>query len=137
MAVRILVSAASKRGSTAQIATRVGEALRSGLPADAVVDVCAAAQVDEVTPYDAVVLGSAVYMGRWLPEARAAAARIMSHPSGQVWLCPVARSANHPNRMRTTRLTSATSSARRMHAGTRFSPAALTASCSASPRRRW
>jgi menaquinone-dependent protoporphyrinogen oxidase len=86
MTVRILVSAASRHGSTAQIATRIGEALRTGLPDGAVVDVRDAAQVDDVTPYDAVVLGSAVYMGRWLPDARDAVARIMSHPPRPVWL---------------------------------------------------
>jgi menaquinone-dependent protoporphyrinogen oxidase len=86
MTVRILVSAASKHGSTAEIATRIGELLRAGLPGDAVVDVCPAAEVDDVTPYDAVVLGSAVYMGRWLQEARQAAAQIVAYPPRPVWL---------------------------------------------------
>lgn len=84
--MRILVSAASKHGSTAQIATRVGEALRAGLPSDAVVQVGTASEVSDVTPYDAIVLGSAVYMGRWMQDAREAAARIATHPARPVWL---------------------------------------------------
>lgn len=84
--MRILVSAASKHGSTAEIAARIGEALRAALSAGAVVEVCAAADVDKVSRYDAVLLGSAVYMGRWLPEARDAVARIVADPPWRVWL---------------------------------------------------
>ncbi|WP_433550495.1 flavodoxin domain-containing protein [Micromonospora zamorensis] len=85
-AMRVLVAAASKHGSTAEIATRIATALRDGLPADSVVDIAAAAEVTDVTPYDAVVLGSAVYMGRWLEAARHVAERITSNPPRPVWL---------------------------------------------------
>ena len=84
--MRILVSTASKHGSTAEIATRIAEALRVGLPGDAVVEVLPAAEVGNATSYDAVVLGSAVYMGRWLEDARHAAARLATHPPRPVWL---------------------------------------------------
>jgi menaquinone-dependent protoporphyrinogen oxidase len=84
--VRILVSTASKHGSTTQIGARIAETLRAGLPGGTVVDVGPAAEVDDVTAYDAVVLGSAVYMGRWLPDARQAAARIVPYPPRPVWL---------------------------------------------------
>ncbi|MCW2876395.1 MAG: Flavodoxin-like protein [Sphaerisporangium sp.] len=84
--MRILVSAASKHGSTAQIATRIGEALRACLPSGAVVQVGTASEVSDVTPYDAIVLGSAVYMGRWMQDAREAAARIVTYPRRPVWL---------------------------------------------------
>jgi menaquinone-dependent protoporphyrinogen oxidase len=84
--VRILVSTASKHGSTGEIATRIAEALRVGLPGDAVVDVLPAAEVVDATSYDAVVLGSAVYMGRWLEDARHAAARLAKQPPRPVWL---------------------------------------------------
>ena len=80
MVVRILVSTASKHGSTGEIATRIAEALRAGLPGAAVVDVLPAAEVGDATSYDAVVLGSAVYMGRWLEDARHAATRLATHP---------------------------------------------------------
>jgi menaquinone-dependent protoporphyrinogen oxidase len=84
--VKILVSAASKHGSTAEIAARIAETLRTALPGDAAVDVRRAVEVSDVAPYDAVVLGSAVYMGRWLDDARDAAQRIAAHPQRPVWL---------------------------------------------------
>jgi hypothetical protein len=68
--VRVLVSAASKHGSTSEIADRIAAAIRGGLPGDAIVDVFPAGRVGDVTSYDAFVLGSAVYMGRWLGDAR-------------------------------------------------------------------
>jgi menaquinone-dependent protoporphyrinogen oxidase len=69
MTMRILVTAASRHGSTEEIAQELGKALREGLPA-ATVDVIPLDRVDTVDRYDAVVLGSAVYMGRWLETAR-------------------------------------------------------------------
>jgi menaquinone-dependent protoporphyrinogen oxidase len=64
---RVLVAFASKHGATAEIAAAVAEALRAaGLQTD-----ChEAAAVASLEPYDAVVLGSAVYMKRWRREAR-------------------------------------------------------------------
>lgn len=65
--MRVLVSAASKHGSTAEIAARIGDRLRhAGLE----VDVVAPARVLSTRPYDACVLGSAVYAGHWLGAAR-------------------------------------------------------------------
>jgi menaquinone-dependent protoporphyrinogen oxidase len=63
----VLVAYASKRGSTAEIAQAIADALReSGLG----VDCAAAAEVTSVEPYDAVVLGSAVYIKRWRGDAK-------------------------------------------------------------------
>lgn len=63
----VLVSAASKHGSTAEVAERIGARLRTaGLD----VDVLAPAHVLTVRSYDACVLGSAVYAGHWLSAAR-------------------------------------------------------------------
>ena len=61
-----LVTYASKYGSTGEMAERVRDVLRrEGLSADLLpVD-----QVATLTPYSAVILGSAVYMGRWRKEA--------------------------------------------------------------------
>jgi menaquinone-dependent protoporphyrinogen oxidase len=62
-----LVAYASKHGSTAEIAEVIAETLRAaGVDADCVV----ADAVDSVDGYDAVVLGSAVYVRRWRPDAR-------------------------------------------------------------------
>ena len=66
MDVQILVAYATKHGATAEIAEKIGEVLRqAGVPAD----VLPADRVSDLTPYKAVVLGSAVYAGRWRKEA--------------------------------------------------------------------
>jgi len=67
----VLVAAASRHGSTAEIAEAIGRTLRErGVAAD----VAAVDELETVEGYDAVVLGSAVYMGRWLEPARRFAA---------------------------------------------------------------
>jgi menaquinone-dependent protoporphyrinogen oxidase len=67
MKPKVLVTAASRHQATQQIAEAIGAGLRlRGIDAQV-------QQIDEATTlhgYDAVVLGSAVYMGRWLAEAR-------------------------------------------------------------------
>lgn len=66
MDIQVLVAYASKYGATKEIAERIGEALRqAGLRAD----VLPANHVKDLAPYKAVVLGSAVYIGRWRKEA--------------------------------------------------------------------
>ncbi len=66
MANQVLVAYATKYGSTAEIARRIGEVLtEAGLGTD----VLPASQVRDLTPYRAVVLGSAVYIGGWRKEA--------------------------------------------------------------------
>jgi menaquinone-dependent protoporphyrinogen oxidase len=65
--VCVLVTAASKYGSTAEIAEAIGtELAASGHD----VDVRAPDDVASVEAYDAVVLGSAVYVGHWLEPVR-------------------------------------------------------------------
>lgn len=65
--MKILVAAASRHGATFEIAERIGSRLRS---AGHDVDVVRLPDSVEVSGYGAVVLGSAVYMGRWLEAAR-------------------------------------------------------------------
>lgn len=66
MAARVLVAYATKYGSTREIAERIGATLRdAGLDAD----VADAATVHDVEPYDAVVLGSALYAATWRRDA--------------------------------------------------------------------
>ena len=68
--MNVLVACASKHGATAEIATALARDLCAhGFD----VDVRSAEEVDGVGHYDAVVLGSALYMGRWLPAAGAVA----------------------------------------------------------------
>lgn len=65
--VRVLVSAASRHGSTAEIAAAIRDGLaRQGLEAVAIPP----AEVADVTAYDAVIIGSAVYMGHWEDAAK-------------------------------------------------------------------
>jgi menaquinone-dependent protoporphyrinogen oxidase len=64
--MRILVTAASRHGSTGEVASAIGTALTSaGLD----VLVKPMHELDGVAGFNAVVLGSGVYMGRWIPEA--------------------------------------------------------------------
>ena len=65
--MRVLVSAASKHGATAEIGDHIGETLRQrGF------DVTVA-EPDDAKPdagYDGIVLGSGVYAGHWLKDAK-------------------------------------------------------------------
>lgn len=81
---RVLVAHGSKYGSTAEIAEWVGDGLRaSGL----LVDVLPARQVESLDPYDAVVLGGALYAGRWHRDARRFARRFEADLRDRaVWL---------------------------------------------------
>jgi menaquinone-dependent protoporphyrinogen oxidase len=65
---RVLVVVASRHDGTRQIADAVAGVLRD---AGFDVDVEDAGGAADPAGYDAVVLGSAVYYGRWLPSARA------------------------------------------------------------------
>jgi menaquinone-dependent protoporphyrinogen oxidase len=63
---QVLVAYATKYGATAEIAEKMGQVLRqAGLRTD----VLPTDRVSDLTPYNAVVLGSAVYIGRWRKEA--------------------------------------------------------------------
>ena len=71
--MQVLVGYTSRHGATAEIAARAGDVLREILtaadPTSGVV-VRNLVDVDDVTDYDAVVLGSAIYLGRWSGVAR-------------------------------------------------------------------
>jgi menaquinone-dependent protoporphyrinogen oxidase len=63
---QVLVAYATKYGATAEIAEKIGQVLRqAGLPTD----VLPADRVGDLSAYQAVVLGSAVYIGQWRKEA--------------------------------------------------------------------
>jgi len=70
--MRVLVSAASRHGATSEIADAIGRTLAG---AGMEVDVVPPDRVASLDGYDAVVLGSGVYMGRWLEPARTFAHR--------------------------------------------------------------
>jgi len=65
--MKVLVTAASKHGATREIAEAIARVLdEHGVSAD-LVDI---EEVNDLGRYEAVVLGSAVYMGNWLEPAR-------------------------------------------------------------------
>jgi menaquinone-dependent protoporphyrinogen oxidase len=64
---RVLVSAASRHGATAEIAQAIRQVLaEQGLT----VTVIPPGDVRSLDGYDAVIIGSAVYMGHWLDPAK-------------------------------------------------------------------
>jgi menaquinone-dependent protoporphyrinogen oxidase len=65
--VRVLVTAASRHGATHEIAAAIARGLASrGVEAEA----HPAEELATLDGYDAYVIGSAVYIGRWLAPAR-------------------------------------------------------------------
>jgi len=65
--IKVLVAYASKHHSTAEIACAIGELLQQSK--DLRVDMRSVEAVEDIGAYDAVILGSAVYMGQWQSEA--------------------------------------------------------------------
>lgn len=62
----VLVTAASEHGATREIAARIGADLaEQGIE----VEVREPEQVQDVSPYEAFVAGSAIYLGQWLKPA--------------------------------------------------------------------
>jgi menaquinone-dependent protoporphyrinogen oxidase len=65
--MKVLVAVASRYGATQEIGEDIARVLTDhGLD----VNVRRAEALDDAARYDAVVLGSAVYMGQWLPAAK-------------------------------------------------------------------
>ena len=82
--MKVLVCAATKYGATGEIANAVADVLaENGLE----VTVIPPEQASAIEQFDAVVLGSAVYMGQWMKPARElvdrSAAALAARP---VWL---------------------------------------------------
>jgi menaquinone-dependent protoporphyrinogen oxidase len=82
--LNILVASASKHGATHEIAQAITDELsKRGLEARWI----DAKGARELTNFDAAVIGSAVYMGKWLPEAQQL---VKQHSerlrAAQVWL---------------------------------------------------
>ena len=71
--MRVLIAAASKHGATKEIAVWLAQALEdAGIPTD----VHDPDDISTLEGYDAVLLGSAVYAGRWLDPAKRFAERL-------------------------------------------------------------
>jgi menaquinone-dependent protoporphyrinogen oxidase len=78
----VLVAYATKYGATAEIAERIGQRLLASIQSVAVRPVSG---IHDLNPYDAVVLGSAVYIGQWRKEA----ARFLTAHESFLAQCPV------------------------------------------------
>ena len=65
--MNILIAVASKHGSTREIADAIAQELRA---AGHTAEVRNAKEALTVSRYDVVIVGSGVYAGNWLPEAR-------------------------------------------------------------------
>ncbi len=63
---KILVTYASRAGSTAEVAVAIGKTLSAR---GAQVDVIPMTNVKDLSAYDAIVAGSAIRKSKWLPEA--------------------------------------------------------------------
>lgn len=82
--MRVLVAYASRSGSTAEIADRIAARIReSGIDTDCI----SVTDHPLISAYDAFVIGSSVYVGRWEKDARtfieSHAEALASHPT---WL---------------------------------------------------
>ncbi len=80
----LLIAVSSKHGSTREIAGTIAATIRdTGID----VEVADAGDVESVAPYDAVIVGSAVYMGRWMGPARTLVTRsVDALKTRPVWL---------------------------------------------------
>jgi menaquinone-dependent protoporphyrinogen oxidase len=102
--MRVLVTVATRHGATREIGSVIAKALTE---AGHDVDELDPSEVALIDPYEAVILGSAVYNVRWLPEARELAERAATPLSHRhVWLfssglaTQPASAANSPTEMR-------------------------------------
>jgi menaquinone-dependent protoporphyrinogen oxidase len=82
--MKVLVTAGSRHGATAEIATAIARAIEQ---AGYEVDQRPPEGVWSIEPYDAVVIGSAVYAGRWLDAPKRLIEReAVALRSKPVWL---------------------------------------------------
>ncbi len=100
MTKQVLIAYASKVGSTADIADEIRRVIEQG--SAVVVDVKPVSQVKDVSAYDAVIIGSAIRRGKWLPQAvrfvqknREALRRV---PVAYFTVCLTMREDNEENR---------------------------------------
>src|ERR1700738_4761509 len=92
--MKILVAVASRHGSTHEIADALALELEM---AGHDVDVQAIEDSPTVEGYDAAVIGSAVYMGKWLPQAEQFVDRHQAQLAAMpVWLFSRGPGDGHP-----------------------------------------
>jgi menaquinone-dependent protoporphyrinogen oxidase len=77
---KILVTYATRAGSTAEVAEAIGQVLSAN---GAAVDVRPVQKVTDIDGYSAMIVGSAVRIGKWLPEAVDFVAKNQSRLNGR------------------------------------------------------
>ncbi|MDX6276051.1 MAG: menaquinone-dependent protoporphyrinogen oxidase [Nocardioidaceae bacterium] len=82
----VVVAAASRHGSTAEIAERLMATLSERLPTGWSVRAGELSDPRTLDAADAVVLGSGVYLGRWLRPARKALRHVRGTPPLGLWV---------------------------------------------------
>ncbi len=99
MSQRILVTYASQAGSTAGVAEAIAKSLAA---AGSTVDLRPVKEVTDLSAYQAVVIGSAVHSGKWMPEATAFVrrnqARLRQMPTAIFQVCMMLASSNEQYR---------------------------------------
>ncbi|MDJ0467207.1 flavodoxin domain-containing protein [Rhodococcoides fascians] len=93
--MRILVSTAGRHGATNSLGQEMARVFRHG---GAEVEVCAPDSVVDISGYDALVIGSAVYSDRWVPTAKQLVERVSGSAHPPVWLfsCGPLHSSDRP-----------------------------------------
>lgn len=82
----VVVAAASRHGSTAEVARRIEETLREQLSPWWDINLSDLSDLRDLEDADAVVLGSAVYLGHWLRPAIKALHQVKDAPLLDLWL---------------------------------------------------
>lgn len=99
MTKKILVTYASQGGSTGGVAEAIGKTLAKG---GALVDIRPVQSVSSLDGYSAVVVGSAIHSGKWLPEAvafvQANQGRLRQLPTAFFLVCMMAAADTEMNR---------------------------------------
>jgi menaquinone-dependent protoporphyrinogen oxidase len=93
--MKVLVTVATRHGATAEVAAIIARVLRlRGMEATELPP----ADVVDIEEYDAVVLGSAVYAGRWLAPATSLVERLQPQLAARpVWLFSSGPIGDPPN----------------------------------------
>jgi menaquinone-dependent protoporphyrinogen oxidase len=68
--LKVLLAVASKHGSTLEIAQVLSEELQKGGLSVDLRDLHKGEEMADISGYTAVILGSAIYAGSWLPQAQ-------------------------------------------------------------------
>ena len=76
MSIKVLVAYATKCGSTIEVAQAIGDKISKN---GGLVDVKPVKEISDISGYDAFIIGSAIRMAQWLPEATDFIKRHQSH----------------------------------------------------------